>query len=103
MANAKKFFKKIINLPKALFRAGKAEVEEVKAFQLTDRDKRAGRRFAFIAIAVLRTQGIPVSAETAQILEKVGAYLIRDIKEGFNNKDELIISRIIKEIKGLEA
>lgn len=100
---AKKIFKKIISLPKALFRAGKAEVEEIKAFQLTDRDKRAGKRFAFVAIAVLKTQGIPVSAETAKILEKVGAYIFRDIKEGFNNKDELIISRVIKEIKGLKA
>ncbi|MCM1324166.1 MAG: hypothetical protein NC218_08385 [Acetobacter sp.] len=95
----KEVVKKILCTPVVLFKAGKAEVEEIKAFQLTDKDIKQGKRFAFVVIAALRAYGVPVDAEMSKIIEKAGAYLIRDIKEGYNTKDNLIIARIIEEYK----
>lgn len=96
-----KVLKKIINIPKALFRAGKAEVDEVKGFVLTDQDTKRGQRVAFVVLAALRAYGIPVDAEMSRIVEKASAYVIKDIIEGLHEKDNLIISRVIKELNNI--
>lgn len=98
---ANKFFDKIIKIPKALFRAGKAEVDEVKGFVLTDKDTKRGQRVAAVVMAAFRAYGIPVTAEMSQIIEKASAYVIKDIIEGIKEKDNLIISRVINEFKAL--
>ena len=98
---ANKFFDKIIKIPKALLRAGKAEVDEVKSFVLTDNDTKRGQRVAAVVMAAFRAYGIPVTAEMSQIIEKASAYVIKDIVEGIREKDNLIISRVINEFKAL--
>ena len=98
---ANKFFDKITKIPKALFRAGKAEVDEVKGFVLTDEDTKRGQRVAAVVMAAFRAYGIPVTAEMSQIIEKASAYVIKDIVEGVKEKDNLIISRVINEFKAL--
>lgn len=99
--NMANIFKKIINIPKAIFRAGKAEVDEVKAFVLTDQDTKRGQRVAFVVLSALRAYGIPVDAEMSKIVEKASAYVIKDIVEGLHEKDNLIVSRVIKELKSI--
>lgn len=90
---------KFIKVISALFRAGKSEVEEIKNLKPTDDDYRQGQ-VATIAATALATCGITFSTATIPVMAKVFAYAIRDIKDGVEMKDKLIISRVVSEIKG---
>lgn len=91
---------KFIKVISALFRAGKSEVEEIKNLKPTDDDYRQGQEVATIAATALATCGITFSTATIPVMAKVFAYAIRDIKDGVEMKDKLIISRVVNEIKG---
>ena len=94
---------KIIDKIKTLFRINhkviQGEVQEVLSLQLTDEDKAQGKAAAVLAIAALAACGVPLGTLGQPVLEKVLAYVIRDLKDGVETPDKLIIGRIVNEIK----
>ena len=88
---------------KTLFRINhnviRGEVKEVLSLQLTDEDKAQGKAAAALAITALASCGVPLGALGQPILEKVFAYVIRDVKDGVETPEKLIIGRIIAEVK----
>lgn len=91
---------KFIKVISALFRAGKSEVEEIKNLKPTDDDYRQGQEVATMAATALAACGVAFSSATIPVMAKVFTYAIRDIKDGVEMKDKLIISRVVSEIKG---
>ena len=93
----------ILNKLKTLLRINhkviQGEVQEVLSLQPTDEDKAQGKAAAVLAVAALAACGVPIGALGQPVLEKVFTYVIRDLKDGAETPDKLIIGRIIKEVK----
>lgn len=89
-------FKKIL---KALGIAIKEEVKEIKNFELTNEDKEQGDKVAVIIVAALAGVGVPMCALGQKAIARVLAYVIRDVKDGIECQDKLIIARVINELK----
>lgn len=94
---------KMIDKIKTIFRINhnviKGEISELTTLSLSDEDKAQGKAAAVIAVSVLAGCGVPLGALGQPILEKVFAYVIRDVKDGVETPNKLIIGRIIEEIK----
>lgn len=84
---------------KAFGVAIKEEIKEIREITLTDEDKEQGDRVATIVVAALAGVGVPMCALGQKAISKVLAYVIRDVKDGVECKDKLIISRVISELK----
>ena len=89
---------KILNFFKALHRANKAEIEEIKNLKLSEQDRAQGTKVAAIAVAALAACGVPCGAAALPILETVFAYCIRDIKDGIDTPEKLLAFRIGEEL-----
>ena len=89
-------FKKIL---KALGVAIKEEVKEIKNLELTDEDKEQGDKVAVIIVAALAGVGVPMCALGQKAIARVLTYVIRDVKDGVECQDKLIIARVINELK----
>lgn len=89
-------FKKIL---KALGVAFKEEVKEIKNLELTDEDKEQGDKVAVMIVAALAGVGVPMCALGQKAIARVLAYVIRDVKDGIECQDKLIIARVINELK----
>lgn len=89
---------KLLNFFKALHRANKAEIEEIKNLKISDKDREQGTKVAAIAVAALAACGVPCGAAALPILETVFAYCIRDIKDGAETPDKLLALRIGEEL-----
>lgn len=89
-------FKKIL---KALGVAIKEEVKEIKNLDLTDEDKEQGDKVAVMIVAALAGVGVPMCALGQKAIARVLAYVIRDVKDGIECQDKLIIARVINELK----
>lgn len=89
-------FKKIL---KALGIAIKEEVKEIKNLELTDEDKEQGDKVAVMIVAALAGVGVPMCALGQKAIARVLAYVIRDLKDGIECQDKLIIARVINELK----
>lgn len=89
-------FKKIL---KALGVAIKEEVKEIKSLELTDEDKEQGDKVAVMVVAALAGVGVPMCALGQKAIARVLAYVIRDVKDGIECQDKLIIARVINELK----
>ncbi len=89
-------FKKIL---KALGVAIKEEVKEIKNLELTDEDKEQGDKVAVMVVAALAGVGVPMCALGQKAIARVLAYVIRDVKDGIECQDKLIIARVINELK----
>lgn len=89
-------FKKIL---KALGIAIKEEVKEIKNLELTDEDKEQGDKVAVMVVAALAGVGVPMCALGQKAIARVLAYVIRDVKDGIECQDKLIIARVINELK----
>ena len=90
------FFKKPFMIARNV---AKEEISEIKDITPTDEDYKQGQAMAVIAIAALSSMGIPVAGLAEPIIAKVFAYGIRDVKDGVENNDKLIISRVIEEVR----
>ena len=89
-------FKKIL---KALGVAIKEEVKEIKNLELTNEDKEQGDKVAVMVVAALAGVGVPMCALGQKAIARVLAYVIRDVKDGIECQDKLIIARVINELK----
>lgn len=93
---------KIKNFFKAIHRANKAEIEEIKCLKISDDDREQGARAAALAAAALAACGVPCGAAAIPILQVVFAYVIRDIKNGAEAPDKLLALRIGEELGKLD-
>lgn len=89
-------FKKLL---KAFGVAIKDEIKEIKELKLTQEDEEQGDRVATMVVAALAGVGVPMCTIGQKAIAKVLAYVIRDVKDGVECKDKLIVSRVINELK----
>jgi hypothetical protein len=90
--NIKRFFR-------AFHKAMKEEIEEVKTLNITKEDEEQASKIANLAADAMMMYGVPVGGAGRAIMKKVIAYSLRDIKDGVNAPDKLIIKRVISELK----
>lgn len=90
--NIKRFFR-------AFHKAMKQEIEEVVTLNITKEDEDQASKIANLAADAMMMYGVPVGGAGRAIMKKVIAYSLRDIKDGVNAPDKLIIRRVINELK----
>lgn len=90
--NIKRFFR-------AFHKAMKEEIEEVKTLNITKEDEEQASKIANLAADAMMMYGVSVGGAGRAIMKKVIAYSLRDIKDGVNAPDKLIIKRVINELK----
>lgn len=88
---------------KAFFGIGynvvKAEIEEFKVIEPTEDDIKQGEYAATLAVTAMSGMGYGCSASVQEAIAKAFSYVIRNGKDGFVDKDKLIVCRIINEIR----
>lgn len=84
---------------KALFRALKGEIDELKAITPTQEDKDQADKLTKLICAVAASYGIPVSSTLKQGISTTLSFGLRDLKDGVKCPDKLIVMRVIDEIK----
>lgn len=77
----------------------KGEIKEIKKLKPTEEDYKQGERIALVTIMTLTAMGIPMSAFSEEIIAKAAAYALRDLKDGLEYEERLIVKRIVNEIK----
>lgn len=92
MMNIKRFFR-------AFHKAVKEEIEEVVTLNITKEDEEQASKIANLTADTMMMYGVPVGGAGRAIMKKVIAYSLRDIKDGVNAPDKLIIRRVINELK----
>lgn len=90
--NIKRFFR-------AFHKAMKQEIEEVITLNITKEDEEQASQIANLTADTMMMYGVPVGGAGRAIMKKVIAYSLRDIKDGVNAPDKLIIRRVINELK----
>ena len=89
------FLKKFFKIGKKVI---KDEVEEIRELKPTEEDYAQGERLANAAILAMSSFGLPYSILSREIMKKVFAYGIRDIRDGIQDNSKLIMRRVINEI-----
>lgn len=91
----KDFLRKLFKISKKVI---KGEVEEIKELKPTEEDYAQGEQLANAAILAMSSFGLPYSILSKEIMKKVFAYGIRDIRDGIQDNSKLIMRRVIDEI-----
>ena len=93
----------LIDKIKAILRinknALKSEIEEIKSLKITEEDTTQANKISALIVAGMAAAGIPCGALSQQIMARIIAYALRDIKDGVEVHDKLIIKRVINEIR----
>ena len=89
------FLKKFFKIGKKVI---KDEVEEIRELKPTEEDYAQGERLANAAILAMSSFGLQYSILSREIMKKVFAYGIRDIRDGIQDNSKLIMRRVINEI-----
>lgn len=84
---------------RAFKKAMKEEIEEVKTLNITKEDEEQASKIANLAADAMMMYGVPVGGVGRAVMKKVIAYSLRDIKDGVNAPDKLIIKRVMNELK----
>lgn len=84
---------------KAFHKAMQEEIEEVKTLNITKEDEEQATKIANLAADAMMMYGVPVGGVGRAVMKKVIAYGLRDIKDGVNAPDKLIIKRVINELR----
>lgn len=88
--------KKILGIP---VKVAKDEVAEIKGLVVTEEDRDQGKKIALAVYAACAVYGIPCPKSIQDIIAMVGAYAVRDAKDGLHTPSKLIISRVIGEFQ----
>lgn len=91
----KDFLRKLFKISKKVI---KDEVKEIKELKPTEEDYAQGGQLANAAILAMSSFGLPYSILSREIMKKVFAYGIRDIRDGIQDNSKLITRRVIDEI-----
>lgn len=98
MPNCKDMIKNIRNI---FIKPVKDEVKEIINLKPTDKDFEQGKKLAVIVVAVLAANGIPMSTRSTELIGQALAYLVRDVKDGVDDNNKLLIQRVINEVKNI--
>lgn len=96
-------FEKLKNIFKINHRVVKGEIEEICQLNITQEDEEQAEQLAVLVAAGLAACGIPVGVLGQKIIARVLAYALRDLKDGVETPDKLIIKRVVNEIKAEKA
>lgn len=91
----KEFIKKVLKINSNVV---KGELEEIRNLSPTEEDYTQGEALADVAITAMASMGLGYTLLGKKIIAKVFAYGIRDIKDGIEDNQKLIIERVIDEI-----
>ena len=91
----KEFIKKVLRINSNVV---KRELEEIRNLSPTEEDYAQGEALADVAITAMASMGLGYTLLGKKIIAKVFAYGIRDIKDGIEDNQKLIIGRVIDEI-----
>lgn len=86
-------------LARVCFNPVKEEVKEIKSLKPTEEDREQGKRLAILTVAALSAMGIPLSALGTEVIAVALTYGLRDLKDGLESHDKLIVARVINEIR----
>ena len=89
---------KFRRVPKAIHKALKDEVQEIKALTITDKDVKEAELMTKFIVAVFNSYGVPVPEDVQKVFIAILKYGIRDIKDGCKTHDKFIIKRILNEV-----
>lgn len=84
---------------RAFHKAMQEEIEEVKTLNITKEDEEQATKIANLTADAMMMYGVPVGGVGRAVMKKVIAYGLRDIKDGVNAPDKLIIKRVINELR----
>lgn len=98
MFEVKRFFD---DLRSICFKPIKDEIKEVFELKPTEEDFEQGRKLAVIVVAVLAAHGIPMSTKSTELIGQALAYLVKDVKDGVDDHNKLLIQRVISEVKNI--
>lgn len=91
----KDFLSKLFKISKKVI---KDEVKEIKELKPTEEDYAQGEQLANAAILAMSSFGLPYSILSKEIMKKVFAYGIRDIRDGIQDNSKFLMRRVIDEI-----
>lgn len=77
----------------------KGEADEIAHLNITEEDEEQAKHLAILIAAGLAACGIPCGVLSQKIMTRILAYALRDLKDGVEVHDKLIIGRVVKEIK----
>ena len=89
---------KFRRVPKAIHKALKDEVQEIKALTITDKDVKEAELMTKLIVAVFNSYGVPVPEDMQKVFITILKYGIRDIKDGCKTHDKFVIKRILNEV-----
>jgi hypothetical protein len=89
---------KFRKIPKAIHKALKNEVQEIKGLVITEEDTKEAELITRLIVAVFNSYGVPVPEQMQEVLKTTLKYGIRDIKDGCKTHDKFIIKRILNEL-----
>lgn len=98
-AKDKVIIKKVVKVMRAVRASIKEEKEEVEQLKITEEDKEQAERIVLLLSGLLASRGIVLPTVAAQGLNLIAQYIIRDIKDGLKTPDNLILKRVINNIK----
>lgn len=73
------------------------EIKEIQQLKITEEDKEQAKHLAILIAAGLASCGIPCGVLSQKIIADILAYALRDLKDGIEVHDKLIIGRIVNE------
>lgn len=93
----------ILDKIKKIFRINhnvvKGEIDEVMHLNVTDEDKEQAEHLSVLVVAGMAACGIPCGVGGQQVIARILSYALRDLKDGIEVHDKLIIGRVVNEIK----
>ena len=96
-------FEKLKSIFKVNHKVVKGELDEIVHLNITQEDEEQAQQLAVLVAAGLAACGIPVGVLGQKIIAKVLSYALRDLKDGVETPDKLIIKRVVNEIKAEKA
>ena len=89
---------KFRKIPRAICKALKDEVQEIKGLVITKEDTKEAELITRLIVAVFNSYGVPVPEQMQTVFKTTLKYGIRDIKDGCKTHDKFIVKRILNEL-----
>ena len=89
---------KFRRIPRAIRKALKDEIQEIKGLVITEDDTKEAELITRLIVAVFNSYGVPVPEQMQTVFQTILKYGIRDIKDGCKTHDKFIVKRILNEL-----
>lgn len=89
---------KFRRIPRAIHKALKNEVQEIKGLVITEDDTKEAELITRLIVTVFNSYGAPVPEQIQTAFKIILKYGIRDIKDGCKTHDKFIVKRILNEL-----